>query len=149
MEDITCDRCQQRLIEEYSYYKNKTNTYCTDCAFILNKINEEEYLSTLPICLSNLHAEVINEEIIVWNGNIHPLDKKRDKLDRRCKQYIEWRKEVLKRDEYKCTKCNNKKRLEAHHIKKFSKYKELRFELDNGITLCKECHKVIHRKRKI
>lgn len=149
MEDIICDRCQQRLIEEYSYYKNKTNTYCADCSFILNKINEEEYLSTLPICLSNLHAEVINEEIIVWNGNIHPLDKKRDKLDRRCKQYREWRKEVLKRDEYKCTKCNNKKRLEAHHIKKFSKYKELRFELDNGITLCKECHKEIHRKRKI
>ena len=31
--------------------------------------------------------------------------------------------------------------MEAHHKKPFADYKELRFSVNNGITLCKECHK--------
>ena len=31
--------------------------------------------------------------------------------------------------------------IEAHHIKAFAHYPELRFEVNNGITLCKEDHK--------
>ena len=144
-----CDRCKKILQENYPHYKNKTSIYCVDCAFILDKITEREYLFNLPIIVENLHAEVIEGEIVVWTGNIHPLDKKRNKLDRRCKQYQEWRKNVFKRDNYKCTKCNSEIDLEAHHIKEFSKYKKLRFDIDNGITLCKMCHRNLHRKRKL
>ena len=144
-----CDRCKEIIQEDYPHYKNKTSIYCPDCAFILNKITEEEYLFNLPISISNLHAEVIEGEILVWTGNIHPLDKRRNKLDRRSKQYREWRQAVLGRDNKKCIKCGSKSKLEAHHIKEFCKYKELRFAVDNGITLCNECHKKLHRKKKI
>lgn len=59
--------------------------------------------------------------------------------------YINWRKQVYDRDHYKCQwpGCNLKRKLNAHHIKKWSDYPGLRFHIDNGITLCKYHHQLI------
>jgi 5-methylcytosine-specific restriction endonuclease McrA len=54
--------------------------------------------------------------------------------------YKEFRKCVLKRDKYKCMMCKNKTQLQVHHIKKWSRASALRYEVSNGITLCKKCH---------
>jgi len=57
-------------------------------------------------------------------------------------EYVQWRKAIYKRDDYTCQKCGVKGgRLEAHHIKPFATHPELRFDVDNGITLCKSCHR--------
>lgn len=66
-------------------------------------------------------------------------------------EYIEWRNKVLERDNYTCQDCNrqckkSEKGLAAHHLKPYSEYPELRFELDNGITLCRKCHMARHGK---
>jgi len=55
--------------------------------------------------------------------------------------YYGWRKLVFIRDKYKCTKCGTGDKLEAHHIKSYSKNKELKFDINNGITLCNDCHR--------
>lgn len=34
----------------------------------------------------------------------------------------------------------------AHHIKPFRDFTELRYEIKNGITVCKECHKIMHKR---
>lgn len=62
--------------------------------------------------------------------------------------YEKWRKDILKRDKYSCKmpNCKNKSRLQVHHIKKWSSASALRFELSNGITLCKQCHDSIKGK---
>ena len=63
-------------------------------------------------------------------------------LLRASSEYIQWRTAVYKRDDYICQRCKVKGgRLESHHIKSFADYPELRFEVDNGITLCKLCHR--------
>jgi 5-methylcytosine-specific restriction endonuclease McrA len=56
--------------------------------------------------------------------------------------YKDWRKKVYQRDGFKCQmpKCSSKYRLQAHHIKKWSTAATLRYDIDNGITLCRECH---------
>lgn len=59
--------------------------------------------------------------------------------------YKKWRKAVYSRDHYQCQwpGCTMKKKLNAHHIKTWSEYPGLRFEISNGITLCYYHHKLI------
>ncbi len=62
-------------------------------------------------------------------------------LIRASKEYRDWRKAVYKRDNYTCQKCNLMGgKLHAHHIKSFHNYPKLRFDINNGITLCEDCH---------
>lgn len=52
-----------------------------------------------------------------------------------------WRKAVFKRDNWTCQGCEIRGgSLRAHHKKPWSTHPELRYEIDNGITLCKDCH---------
>ena len=59
--------------------------------------------------------------------------------------YAEWRKRVFSRDKHKCQmpKCGYKRALNAHHIVRWSDAAYLRFDINNGITLCWKCHKEI------
>lgn len=59
-----------------------------------------------------------------------------------------WRNFVFERDNFTCQHCGDNKggNLQAHHIKSFADYPELRFEVSNGLTLCKPCHDKHHSK---
>jgi hypothetical protein len=60
-------------------------------------------------------------------------------------EYKKWRKQIYKRDNYVCQwpGCTSKKRINAHHIKTWADCPGLRFDTNNGITLCYEHHKMI------
>src|ERR1035437_3593139 len=60
---------------------------------------------------------------------------------RRSKNYRNWRKSVVERDKHTCQKCGATNAiLHVHHIKDFNSYPDLRFNIDNGKTLCISCH---------
>lgn len=67
--------------------------------------------------------------------------KKRNRRGSRT-TYQRYRRRVLERDHYKCVICSKfqEKGLRVHHIYSWEEYKELRFALENGVTLCSECH---------
>jgi hypothetical protein len=60
-------------------------------------------------------------------------------------EYKKWRKDIYKRDNHECQwpNCKSKKRLNAHHIKMWAHFPALRFDVNNGITLCYQHHKMI------
>jgi 5-methylcytosine-specific restriction endonuclease McrA len=51
-----------------------------------------------------------------------------------------WREAVLNRDGNACVSCGSTEQLEADHIKPVYLYPDLRFNVDNGRTLCHGCH---------
>lgn len=57
-------------------------------------------------------------------------------------RYKYWMLEVKKRDSWKCriADVNCGGRLEAHHILNWKEYPELRYDINNGITLCQAHH---------
>jgi len=66
------------------------------------------------------------------------------RTDRKSAKMKNWKKKVLNRDNNKCVICSDNVILEVHHIKDFFLYPNLRFDVNNGITLCVECHKKLH-----
>ncbi|MFA5351587.1 MAG: NUMOD3 domain-containing DNA-binding protein [Candidatus Omnitrophota bacterium] len=71
-----------------------------------------------------------------WKGGITPIAK----AVRNSLEYKLWREAIFKRDNYTCQICGKRGGdMRANHIKKFADYPELRFDLNNGITICKEC----------
>ncbi len=63
--------------------------------------------------------------------------------ERKSFQLKQWRFDVFKRDDFRCLDCGEKKsgQLNADHIYPFAYYPRLRFDINNGRTLCIECHK--------
>jgi hypothetical protein len=73
-----------------------------------------------------------------WKGGITPINK----VIRYSQEYLDWRITVLEKDNYTCQCCGDSKghNLHVHHIKNFSNNEDLRFDINNGITLCEKCH---------
>lgn len=81
-----------------------------------------------------------------WKGG--NIIKKNERND---PSYHRWRQSVYYRDNFKC-KIENKDcngRIEAHHILGWSSHPELRYQINNGITLCQthHPHKRVEEKR--
>jgi len=130
----------------------------------LDKMNESEYQvfwkkvsnyglkRIIPNLCSDTEKRLFN--VIKYRiDNKLPLDMDSWDLEenrlRKTSLYKEWRLKVLTRDNHTCQLCGKpSKKLNAHHKKSFSKYPELRLDIDNGITLCKVCH-ISEHKRKV
>ena len=65
---------------------------------------------------------------------------------RNSPEYNQWKNEVKHRDGNACRRCGFENNLHVHHIKPFKKYPEFATELDNGLTLCGNCHSLLRGK---
>jgi hypothetical protein len=73
-----------------------------------------------------------------WRGGICGENR----LIRQSIEYKTWRKHVFQRDDFKCQACGKRGGpLEADHELPFAYFPDLRFEILNGRTLCKPCHR--------
>jgi hypothetical protein len=125
-----------------------------------NRAKEKMRIAKLGIKLSEEHRKKISESLRGrmpknismlnnsgsnshwWRGGVTSENEKQ----RKSKEFKNWRKSVYERDGYKCQKCGeNTKDLRPHHIRNFAEYKGLRFDVNNGITLCYKHHREFHK----
>ena len=104
--------------------------YCSrSCSGLANSIRK----SNLKKCVGPEHWN--------WKGGISTASH----LERTSANSLNWRKLVFVRDGYVCSVCGTSKpRIHAHHIFEWSKYPELRYDVDNGVTLCSMHHQELH-----
>lgn len=82
-----------------------------------------------------------------WNPNLTDEEREKQKKHRRPynSKYKEWRRSVLLKDNYTCQISGLKnKKFRVHHVASWACNSELRYEISNGITLCKEIHDLFH-----
>lgn len=81
-----------------------------------------------------------------WKGGVSKNDKSRYW----SLEYRLWRRAVFARDNFTCQHCGTYRCfLNAHHIKAFAQFPALRFDVTNGITLCRPCHTAEHRRLRL
>ena len=83
------------------------------------------------------------------NPNYNPNLTDEERLSYRYQlggnNFRKWSKQIMERDNYTCQICNQHSgKLNAHHLNGWNAFPEQRFDLDNGVTLCTDCHKDFH-----
>jgi 5-methylcytosine-specific restriction endonuclease McrA len=60
--------------------------------------------------------------------------------------YARLRRQILDRDGWRCQECGSFANLDVHHVRRRS---ALGDDVEtNLITLCRECHRLVHRNRR-
>ena len=139
---IKCVTCK-KLCVRWKDNKN-VNKFCSRECFGLNQkvvmtnrevsdFTRKKHAENLLGQTSELSRRWIKDRTKVigrHNRNLHDSD------------YKQWRRNICNRDNWKCKIDNNtcSGRLEVHHILDWENYPELRYEINNGITLCHAHH---------
>lgn len=149
-----CEICGK----EFSGTKYNANRFCSrECYNQWHNIKNKERIC--PVCKKPFIAKASDDKYCSWecyNQDRHPpkgpehhnwqggKSLQNDRHD--SAQYKDWRLAVYQRDNYKCVKCGSKERINAHHIRSWKYYPELRYDVDNGVTLCEKCHIALHQQ---
>ena len=130
-----CRAEKSRWCSSECWSKRRKLNDCEHCKKPITSYHGKKYCSR-----KCSHSAMFGEKSSSWKDG-KSLERDRARFGTKLK---EWRNAVFKRDNYNCKHCNEKKHLQAHHIIEWAKDESKRFEIDNGITLCIECHGKVH-----
>ena len=88
-------------------------------------------------------GEVISDKTIIPFSEVHSISKSSKNELRNSKPYNAWKKAVIHRDKV-CVICGHDKNLHAHHLFGYAENQILATSINNGVTLCKHCHRKYH-----
>ena len=125
---FNCDYCGKENSIKKSHFKGKEHHFCNkECFDRWQKINVPR-----------------GKDSSNYNPNITDEERERGRFTEGSKQWI---KDVYERDNYTCQCCGDNRggNLNAHHLNGHHWDKEHRTDVDNGVTLCEDCHKEFHK----
>ena len=71
-------------------------------------------------------------------------------LDRRTNTTLaHWSAQVRKRHGYTCARCGSQTEVEAHHVVPVCVAPSKKYDAENGVALCRTCHKLIHKNMEV
>lgn len=158
LNSIKCSNCKSIFIDYLSNNRKYCSRKCAYSTFVVNHNHiceecKETFTTkkkTSKFCSMKCSGKNANRFIKNHKGNKNHGSRhwnwqggKTEKVQglRKTYRYKLWRKAVFERDNYICKMCNKKTdKPIADHIKPFYKYPELRLEVNNGRTLCKDCN---------
>lgn len=141
-----CNECGCDVLECDEHYIDGRKVLCWECAFRTGRIDSNTFTKWCGVNLANVKAAISPSGNIEITTNKYFSWETPAKQLRNSVEYIDWRTNVFSRDGFKCQICGQVGgELNAHHIKPFAKYVKLRYEISNGITLCKKCHINVHK----
>ena len=80
-----------------------------------------------------------------YSGKEHPNYREDARRKNRGGSHHHWVNAVISRDKATCQHCGaTQVELHAHHVKSYMDHPELRFDINNGKTLCFACHWKVH-----
>ena len=145
---LQCAMCNTTIQRHPSLIKK--NNFCSRVCWSLYRKDDPNYASwnrglvrseetREKIRQSNLSRRMVGENHPNWIVDRGKLVKRQERND---VSYKTWRRQVWLRDNFKCKIANPDcaGRIEAHHILGWANYPELRYEVNNGITLCHAHH---------
>ncbi len=143
-----CENLSKSHMGQKSWNSGKrTILTCLECQKKFTKLNRK--VKGVKYCSLKCFNKTANKlpRLLVRGENHHNwknnATSEQEKI-RKSSEYKKWRHEVFERDNYTCQHCNKRGgKLNADHIMPFSLYPELRLVIDNGRTLCVECHNLI------
>lgn len=150
-----CPRCGKWFIVQAWQIKNGTGKFCSEgCARIGNtnakKASKYVQCATCKKKFKKKYSELKKTKgddhfcsrqcWYTYNQGIHNHAWRGGQEGRSSPEYRTWRKAVLQRDQGYCRVCHSQERIEVHHIIPFPQAILSRWDVNNGISLCHECH---------
>ncbi len=152
-----CENCK-KFFKAFAFRKQRfCSMSCARYKTVWNKGNEDKLVKSIcKVCPNTIEYYKSNSHEFcsrVCMGKFNSKEKhylwvkdrthlKDDSKDRGGQLHREWSKNVKNRDKWSCriADINCEGRLEAHHILGWKLHPELRYQINNGITLCHAHH---------
>lgn len=122
----------------YLYYEGVGEDFVDELSLSIDENKNDIYNTILFLEENELLRHVDDSCVRVY--------RPKEPRNRGSSDYTNWRTTVFQRDRFTCQNCGKRGgRINAHHIKPWAAYAELRYDVNNGITLCEKCHKELHK----
>jgi 5-methylcytosine-specific restriction endonuclease McrA len=158
---VECPQCKRTIERTPSRLKHCKRNYCSLQCKSQFESNESTIIKSCKVCGKEFKVrQSETRKFSTCSKNCQRISRKDSsnpnwrggKTEERQKlmsqiEYKEWRESIYNRDNYTCQMCGTRGGpLEADHIKPWFLYPEFRYDLTNGRTLCRSCHRSLTKE---